>query len=123
MSVKRFSIGISLVTILCLVYIQQQTAIIGLAYEGKKKQDLLNELLDQKDVLAYNIDVLESLPNIQTNLLSKQGDFEIAKEYKIVRLNDLPDKNQKLNIQKVATRLLSFRIPWLERQAEAKTAE
>ena len=123
MNIKRFLICISIVTVLCLLYIHQQTQIIKLAYEGKKKLDTLSELIDKKDILVYNIDVLQSMPNINLNLLSKQNDFEIAKEFRIVKLNEAETTIGKFRLKPIFGRLLSFRLPWLERQAEAKTID
>ena len=39
MKINKFLICVGLVIVLCLVYIHQETQIISLAYEGKKKSD------------------------------------------------------------------------------------
>lgn len=123
MKIKKFLIWTNIITVFCLGYIDQQTQIFKMGYEGKRKHDLLTELLDQKEILVYNIDVLKSLPNIQLNLLSKQKDFEIAREYHIVKLTGTQGAFLGAGVQNVLMRLLSLRLPWLVKQAEAKTIE
>ncbi|MFH1201339.1 MAG: hypothetical protein V1674_00400 [Candidatus Omnitrophota bacterium] len=123
MKINKFLICVSVITFLCVVYVRQQTEIVRLAYEGKKKSDKLADLLDQKDILTYNVDVLKSLPNIHLTLLSKQDEFEIAREFRVVKLVGYKNSTNKFNGKNLLARLLSLKIPWLERQAEAYSIE
>ncbi len=73
-------------TVLCLFYVFQQTEIVKLGYKINSAESMLEACLDRKIALQYTLSSLESPLNIDKELLLKKEGFEIAKSYRLVKL-------------------------------------
>ncbi len=69
---KRYFAGLTLATLLSLVYVQQRVLLIGLGYEVERLSSARDDLLDQHRVLNYNVLTLRS-PVILEERLSRQN--------------------------------------------------
>jgi len=120
MKVCKFLSIVAFITVLCLVYVWQQTEIFRLAYLAQKKQSFFQDLLDKNALLRYNIEKSASLIHLG-NKVSKIGDFEMPETFRLVKLaakKGNPGKSARLAAGKenILSRLFS-----IKRQAEAKT--
>lgn len=86
MKLPRFIFLISIVTIICLIYVQLQVQIFELAYIGKREELVLTEELDRKNILMYNINLLGSTQNIGKQLLAKDSNLQFLDNNQIAYL-------------------------------------
>lgn len=86
MTFKRIIICYCFLTLLALCYVYQQTRIVELGYEIKKKEEALSQLLDRNKILVYNVNALCSPLNLDEQVLSKRLDLSQVTSYRIVRL-------------------------------------
>ena len=95
MRLRYFIPGLSVVTVLSLFYVGQQTEVIKLAYQANKINKLHKELLDRNHYLRYNLISLKSSYHLGGTLLSENTNFEMPKQSQMVSLA-LPKKEQLL---------------------------
>ncbi len=69
---QRFLGGLSLVTCLSLVYVQQRISLVTLGYQVESLRHKRDDLLDQHRVLNYNVLTLQS-PMILNKRLERQS--------------------------------------------------
>ena len=120
MRLNKFLSLAFLVTSFSLVYVWQQTKTVRLAYEGQRKFDRFQELLDENSVLRYNLKKNTSLVKIGSSL-SGSGEFQMPNSYCLVKLSK-PVEGVKLAKNGASRRPnLALRIFGIKRQAEAKT--
>lgn len=117
MRLFRFLSFCFFITLLALLYTHQQIKIFYLAYSNEKKAGLLDKLIDNNNILRYNLAVFSSLPYIEKKLLNESKNFEIAlnrRSLKAVSLNtEVKREENKKNI-------FSHFISLITRQAEAE---
>ena len=121
MRVSKFLPAIIFITLLCLLYVWQQTEIFRLAYVAQKHESAFQNLLDKNTVLRYNIKSNSSLIRI-CNKFSTQTDFEMPDNYHLVRL-EYYKENLKLAQSQSNKESIISRIFSIKRQAEAKTVK
>ena len=119
MRLSRFLSLTLLITLLCLLYVYQQSEIFRFAYVGQKKQVALNELLDKNSFLRYNIARNASLVEIGSKI-SGRKDYEMPDTYRLVRV---VASGGGLRLKEAAAKKESLfsRLFGVKRQAEAKT--
>jgi hypothetical protein len=120
MRTARLISAIFLFTFGSLLYVYQQTSIVGLAYQSGKKQAVLKELLDANNILRYNMNVISSLPYLDKKILSKDLSFEMPREQQLVRLSYSKEKVGISQELKKRNTLLAI-LFGAGKQAEAKT--
>lgn len=113
----------ALVTGFCLLYVFLQTEVVKLGYRITVAQKNLETCLDRKEALAFTLATLESPLSLDKNLL-KDKPYEIAKDYRLVKLTaDVSSKQVKNG--RVTKDSLFKRLAWqnlfASRQAEART--
>jgi hypothetical protein len=86
MRTSRSILYTALGTVLCLFYVFQQTEIVKLGYRLKTAEKVLETCMDRKIALQYTLSSLESPINIDKALFFKGDGFEMARDYKLVRL-------------------------------------
>lgn len=72
MRVQSFLMGLSFLTVLSLVYVQQRVVLVTEGYRVEALRDLRDDLLDQYRVLNYNVLTLQS-PVILSKRLEGRG--------------------------------------------------
>jgi hypothetical protein len=111
-------------TVLCLLYVFQQTEIVKLGYRIKTAEKVLESCWDRKTALEYTLSSLESPLNMDKSLFIKGDDFEMAKDYKLVKLaprRSGPGTKGARPVQQPDLKRLAF-VPWFAaRSAEART--
>ena len=95
MRLRHFIPGLTVVIVLSLFYVGQQTEVIKLAYQANKINKLHKELLDRNHHLRYNLISLKSSYYLGGKLLSENTNFEIPKQSQMVSLA-LPKEEQSL---------------------------
>lgn len=78
MKLTSFLKCISLVTMLSLAFIHMQMQIFDLAYEGKDKQKVIDQLVQQKEYLTYSIIALKSANNLGYEMLDEESDMQFV---------------------------------------------
>ena len=86
MRLRYFIPGLTVVTVLSLFYVGQQTEVIKLAYQANKINKLHKELLDRNHYLRYNLISLKSSYHLGGALLSENTNFEMPKQSQMVSL-------------------------------------
>ena len=88
---KRLLLGLTLMTCLSLVYVQQRVALVGLGYTVENLRHTENELLDQHRILHYNVLTLQSPVILSQRLAHRDVQLAPPREVEIlprhVRLN------------------------------------
>ena len=127
MKLLKFVKMMVMVTSLALVYIHLQMQIFDLAYRGKIKEKMIQELSDQNGRLRYNILSLKSSAHLGVRLLKDDSSMKFLDNEKIVRVAgpEVLVATNNLNTQK---NLVKQPNPWLNffslrSQAEAKQVE
>jgi hypothetical protein len=119
MKLSKFLTAIFITTLFSLLYVYQQTEIFRFAYLGEKKQALFQDLLDNNNILRYNVNKNASLVQIGNSVL-ECVDYEMPKAYRLVSLVPSEDslrlKRDSLNKETVLSKLFG-----IKRQAEAET--
>ncbi|MFH1440832.1 MAG: hypothetical protein ABIH18_02155 [Candidatus Omnitrophota bacterium] len=118
MKLPKFLSLIVFITLFSLLYVYQQTEIFLLAYDGQKKQSILQDLLDKNTILRYNIARNVSLTRIG-NKISNNVDFQMPDAYRLVKLSQPLDS---LDVSQYVPKKESMiaRIFGIKTQAEAK---
>jgi hypothetical protein len=129
MRTSRCILYTALGTVMCLLYVFEQTEIVKLGYKITSAQKVLQASLDRKTMLEYTFSSLESPQNLDKNLFLKNDGFEMAQKYKLVKVgvgsrNPLMLAKAKLTLRE--TKELSWKRLALQtlfggKQAEAKT--
>lgn len=91
MRLHKFLSTLFFFTVLSLLYVYQQNQIYQLAYDGEKKKNVLQDLLDKNNALRYNIQKGSSLIRIG-NKISRNRDYEIPGVYRLVKLSQPVEK-------------------------------
>jgi len=86
MRTSRCILYTALGTGLCLLYVFLQTEVVKLGYQITASQKVLEASLDRNKTLEYNLSTLESPLNIDKNLFLKGDGYEMAKDYKLVKV-------------------------------------
>lgn len=119
MKLHKFLMTISSVTIICLLYVHQQTEIVRMAYVGEKKTVVFQELLDKNSVLRYNIGRSVSLVQLGSRI-SGSANYEMPSTYRLVKL--APSRNAaRTSAGAVVKESLLSRFFSVKTQAEART--
>ncbi|MFZ5799868.1 MAG: hypothetical protein ACOY3D_00595 [Candidatus Omnitrophota bacterium] len=88
MRLFKFLLLVGLLTTIALIYVQLQVEIYEYAYQGKRKENALKELLDRQHHLMYNINNLESVQHIGSRLLSqKEYNLQFAGKEQVVKIS------------------------------------
>lgn len=84
MRLRYFIPGLTVITVLSLFYVGQQTEVIKLAYQANKINKLHKELLDRNHYLRYNLLSLKSSYNLGGKLFSENSKFELPKQSQMI---------------------------------------
>lgn len=86
MRLSKFIQGISLVTVIALVYIHLQMQIYDLAYKGKGKEDCIRQLSESNATTAYHILELKSVNYLGDRLLAQDQQLRFRDNQNTVQL-------------------------------------
>lgn len=84
MSVYKFLTTTVMVTMVALLYVCQQTALVRISYDIKAKDKMYSDLLDRSKILLYNVRQLESPARLERTLLAKQMKLEIPSRERVI---------------------------------------
>jgi len=119
MNLSRFLLLTVVATMMCVLYVYQQSEIFRMAYAGQKQLGDYQDLLDKNAVLKYNIEKSASLIRIGMKI-NQATDFQMPDTFQLVRL-EKPLEGQSLVSHQSKRQSLAARIFSVKRQAEAKT--
>lgn len=86
MSFARFFFGAVICTVLFLLYINLQIQTIELAYEGKKKEKRIHELVEENSNLTYAILKLKSVDHVGVQALAGDSGLKFADPGNVVEI-------------------------------------
>ena len=113
-------------TVICLIYIHLQMSIVQLAYQAKKRENVMHQLIEENSMLTSDILRLKSSNNLGVNVVNKPGmQFLASKDVVEVRTAAAAFQPNPVMARRPAEEkanaLLSF--IFFRSQAEAKPAE
>jgi hypothetical protein len=120
MRLPKFLCLVSLITVLALLYVWQQTEIFRLAYIGGSHSVVFNELLDKNAHLRYNIERSASLIRIGEKVCASNN-LEMPDTYRLVRLVSSGEGILSASRPIPKKESIFSRLFGIKRQAEAKT--
>ena len=85
MRLFKYVIYIGIFTLTALVYVHQQVELVKLSYAIDCKEKILKTIIDQREILRYNISNLESPSRLEKVLLSRNISVTLPKRAQIVR--------------------------------------
>lgn len=97
MKLYKFFVLLAIFTVAAIFYVSQQIEATKLGYQINAQQFALDELLDQRQMLLYNVYNLKSPENLQDVMCKKfknSDDFQILGNKQIIVLTD---RKEKLN--------------------------
>ena len=125
MKLSQFFKLVVAVTFLSLIYIHMQMKIFDLAYQAKKREQLVRKLNEVHGNLTYNILKLKSAHNLGYKLLAENSNMQFLDNSQIVKIETprlVKTESVALSAAKrKANPILSFLS--LRSQAEAKPQE
>lgn len=77
------------VTLTALLYVHQQVELVKLSYSIDCKEKKLEDILDHKQQLEYNINNLEAPSRLEKVLLSKNVNVAFPKKSQVVKVADI----------------------------------
>ena len=95
MRLLRSVLPIAIFTIASLMYVHQQVELVKLSYLIEKKEKGLNEVLDRREQLSYNIKNLEAPSRLESVLLAKNIDITFPRKGNVVKMARPYVLNQK----------------------------
>ncbi len=105
-------------TVLALIYIHMQTQIFQLAYQGKAREKIVGELMDNNGALTHHVMSLKSADNLGRELLEKDKGMQFIEKNRVMTLysrgvNAQSQTSQKTPPQgeKFVSNVLSFLSP------------
>jgi hypothetical protein len=111
MSLKKFLIIVSIVTVIAVIYVYQQSKIIQMAYQEQERLALLNSLIDKNNKLRYDINCQMSLVSLSG--LWQDSDFEWPHQKQLVNLStvgQIPENvGQTEQVDNIFTRLFGLK--------------
>ena len=127
MKLFKFLRTMVVMTLLSLIYINLQMQILGLAYEGKRKEKEIRRLNDNNSQLTYRILTLKSANHLGDRLLTQETHMQFLDTSRIVRLvtPTLAQQQEKTSSAKKQENTLRTLLSFfsLKSQAEAKPIE
>ena len=125
MRLSKYFLLLAVITTAAVFYVSQQVEATKLGYQISVQQLALDEMLDQRQMLLYNVCNLKSPENLQQNFSKKSktpGDFQILANKQIIILTSAKENSSRIKTAKrpVAKLLDFFGITSL---AEAKTQD
>ena len=103
-----------IVTALALIYIHIQMQITDLAYQGRKKDGSIKELIEANGNISYAISTLKSAKNLGLKMFNEDSDMQYINQENIVKIStsvELDDEKtaiKKAGFNKVPNQLLSL---------------
>ena len=86
MKITKITVIILLITFIALSQVYLQTEIVKLGYQIKERQDQYQQLVDNNNVLKYNIFVLESPYNLEKNICLADSRVNIVRPSQVMNL-------------------------------------
>lgn len=99
-----------------------QTEIIKLGYQVKRNEDKLQEVIDNNNILKYNIYALESPKNLDKYASIKNSNLKILKPVQVVSLKSQTKQKHSQDNKKTRNPIFLALMRFFSgKQAEAKT--
>lgn len=86
----KFLTVLTLTTLIALVYVHQHIELVKLSYAIDSKEKNLEDILDRKENLEYNIEGLEAPSRLEKALLSRNIDITLPRRSQIVKVAQMP---------------------------------
>ncbi|MCX5680574.1 MAG: hypothetical protein NTZ95_08065 [Candidatus Omnitrophica bacterium] len=86
MRLVKSILPIMIFTVASLMYVHQQVELVKLSYNIEKKEKKLNEVLDRREQLSYNIKNLEAPSRLESALLAKNIDITFPRKGNVIQM-------------------------------------
>ncbi|OIO81693.1 MAG: hypothetical protein COZ98_06120 [Candidatus Omnitrophica bacterium CG_4_8_14_3_um_filter_43_15] len=124
MKISKFFIILTISTLAAIMYVSQQVEATKLGYQINQQQAVLEDMLDQRQMLLYNVYNLKSPENLQQSFAKNStpaDEFKIASSKQIAVLSNLKAGYIKERPRNTASTF--FGVFGLTSLAEAKTQD
>ena len=104
---------VAIITLAALIYVHQQVELLKLSYAIDCKEKALKTIIDQREILRYNISNLESPSRLEQILLSRNINVSLPKRAQVIRLARVPsniDSGKLLGVSGLEERAGIFRF-------------
>ena len=109
-------IFIFILTIIALVYVNQQALIYQMGLRLKENSEIYSKLVDRNRILVYNVLNLKSPVSLETKLLAKRVELGMPQKWQVVKIDDSAVKFANKDVKK---RGLFANLFVMGREAEA----
>ncbi|MBU1061729.1 MAG: hypothetical protein KJ952_03285 [Candidatus Omnitrophica bacterium] len=92
LQIHKIIISIFMLTLLALLYVNQQTLIYQIGLNLKENNKIYSELLDHNRILVYNVLNLKSPVNLEAKLLAKEVELSMPHKWQVVKRDNSPAK-------------------------------
>ena len=86
MRLLRSILPIAIFTVASLMYVHQQVELVKMSYLIEKKERGLNEVLDRREQLSYNIKNLEAPSRLESALMAKNIDITFPRKGNVIKV-------------------------------------
>lgn len=83
---------IVLVTLIALMYVNQQVLVYQMGLKVKENYQIYSKLIDRNQILGYNVLNLKSPVNLEAKLLAKKVELNMPRKWQVVKLESSPVK-------------------------------
>ena len=83
---------IVLVTLIALMYVNQQVLVYQMGLKVKENCQIYSKLIDRNQILGYNVLNLKSPVNLESKLLAKKVELNMPRKWQVVKLESSPVK-------------------------------
>ena len=83
---------IVLVTLIALMYVNQQVLVYQMGLKVKENYQIYSKLIDHNQILGYNVLNLKSPVSLEAKLLAKKVELNMPRKWQVVKLESSPVK-------------------------------
>jgi|GEM_PF-1133398 len=100
MKIYKFSVFLVFITLIALLYVNQQVQLLKISYSINTNEKEVTRLLDQNRSLVYNVTKLKSPVYLDNKFLASKKDFAIPQQWQVVHVTTnksfVPTQNMRL---------------------------
>ena len=124
MRLPKFFTVITMITVISLFYVHQQTELIKQSYKVRSNQDKLNDLLDRNRVLEYNVVALKAPFNLEDRLAANDIKLVLPERWQVVHVaGSAMERGDEVKEKSPSPVFAFFKFFTLSRVAQAKPIE
>jgi len=122
--IYKFSVFLVFVTLMALLYVNQQVQLLKISYSINTNEKEMTRLLDRNRSLVYNVTRLKSPVYLDNKFLASKKDFAIPQQWQMVQVISPKEEKQAVVMAKVENKSFGiWKIFGRPREAFANTVK